>query len=228
MHCQSEWVKMHVDLRTWTQINPHNPFINLHYNTIKQKIKTLRMHNFFSELEESKKPAKRQQRMVYSEQPGKVLPLKWFVAIKVILWGGCHKPRGTSPLPSHSPPSSITQMLPQMSSCCCHVKLRSIGCNQGMRRACPSKSRSPQLPRPLPHQVYSAFMSSMFHSPFLSAHIGPVIFTPTDWLLVTQFSQSPLTAPCLPWLYDIIICLYHHHQYSWPQWDGLTPSTEWA
>lgn len=83
-------------------------------------------------------------------------------------------------------------------------------------RPVPSKSRSPLLPRPLPVLVCSAFMSPMFYSPFLSTHIGPVIFHPADWLPVTLFSQSPLTAPCLPWLYDIITCLYHRHQYSWP------------
>lgn len=83
-------------------------------------------------------------------------------------------------------------------------------------RPVPSKSRSPLVPHPFSVLVCSAFMRPMFYSLFLSAHIGLVIFHPADWLLVTLLSWALLTASFPLWLYDIITCLYHHHQYSWP------------
>ena len=93
-------------------------------------------------------------------------------------------------------------------------------------RPVPSKSRSPLLPRPLPALVCSAFMSPMFYSPFLSAHIGLVIFHPADWLLVTLLRRSALTAPRPLWLYGIITSLSPPSIPVALWWDVSTPSSK--
>lgn len=81
---------------------------------------------------------------------GKVLAQRILFMIEVTLLGSYHKSNGTLTQPPLSPPSSIIQTVPQMSTWCCHVKLRPIGCNQEKRQARPLSEWVTSTPPPSP------------------------------------------------------------------------------
>lgn len=105
--------------------------------------------------------------------------------IEVTLLGRYCRPNGSLNPPPLSPPSSITQTLPQMSSCCCHVKLRPIGCNQEMRQVCPLYDQVTFTPPPTSCSVLFSFSRAPCFIPHFCPHtLATSFFTPlTDYRL---------------------------------------------